>query len=52
MKVEKALNLWVDYVNKKRVILSITLYDCFNVGNVLLCVIYQLNLTVLQGITE
>ena len=45
MKVEKVLNFLVEDMNRKRVSLFITLY--FNVGNVLLCIIYQLNFTVL-----
>jgi len=52
MKEEKALNFWVEDVSIKRVILSITLCNFFNVGNVLLFVFYQLNLTVLQGIAK
>jgi len=49
MQVEKALNFWVEDMNRKRVSLFITLY--FNVGNVL-CVIYQLNFTVFMYVTQ
>ena len=52
MKVEKALNFWVEDMNRKRVPLFIILYKYFNVGNVLLCVICQLNLTLLQRGTK
>jgi hypothetical protein len=46
MKVEKSLNFWLEDKSRKRVPLFITFYYSFNVGYVLLCVIYQLNLTV------
>jgi hypothetical protein len=41
MKGERALNFWVEDMNRKSVPLFITHYYYFNVGNVLLCVIYQ-----------
>ena len=50
MKVENALNFWVEDMNRKRVPLFTTLH--FNVGNVLLCVIYQLNFTVFMYVTQ
>ena len=47
MKVEKALHFWVDDMNRKRAPLLLHfIITLFNVGNVLLCVIYQLNFTV------
>jgi phage portal protein BeeE len=52
MKVEKALNFWVEDVNRKRVPHFITLCYYFNVGNILLCVIYQLNFTVFMYVTR
>jgi D-hexose-6-phosphate mutarotase len=39
-------------MNRKRVPLFITLYYYFNIGNVLLCVIYQLNLNVLSAVLK
>jgi hypothetical protein len=52
MKVERALNFWVEDMNRKRVPLFITLYYYFNFVVVLLCVIYQLNLTVFTYVTR
>jgi hypothetical protein len=51
MNVEKALNFWVEDMNRKRVPLFIKLYNYFNFGNVLLFVIYRLNLTVFMYVT-
>ena len=43
MKVETALNLWVEDVNRKRVTLFniLVFYNYFNVGNALLCVTFN-----------
>jgi len=43
MKVEKALNFWVEDMNRKRVplIFILALYNFFNAGNALLCVIFN-----------
>ena len=48
MNLEKALNFWVEDINRKRVLHFITLHYYFNVGNVLLCVIYQISLPVFK----
>ena len=52
MKLKKTLNFWVEDMNRKRIPLFITLYYYFNVCNVLMCVIYQLNLTVFMYVTR
>ena len=52
MKMEKALNFWMEDMNRKRVPHFVTLCYYFNVGNVLLCVIYQLNLAVFMYVTR
>jgi len=52
MRVEKALNFWVQDMNGKSVHLFIAICYYFNVGNVLLCVIYQLNITVFMYVTR
>jgi len=52
MKAEKALKFWVEDMNKTRVpSLLHFIITLFNVGNVFLCVIYQLNFTVFMYVT-
>ena len=50
--LEEALNFCVSDTNIQRVSLFITLYIYLNVGNALLCVIYQLKLTVFHRSTK
>ena len=50
--VGKGLSFWVEDMSRMSVPLFIALYYYFNVSNVLLCVIYQLNLTVFMYVTR
>jgi len=52
MILEKALNFWLADTNIQRLPHFITLYNNFNVGNVLLCVIYQWKFTVFMYVTR
>ena len=49
MTVEEALNFWVEDMTRKGAPLFII--TLFYVGNVLLCVIYQLNFAVFMYVT-
>jgi len=53
MKVENVLNFWVDDMNRKRLpfFLLHFIITLFNVGNVLLRTIYQLNFTIFMYVT-
>jgi len=54
MKVEKGLKFWVEDMNRKRVTLFImlVLYNYFNVGTALPCVICQFNLAIFTYVTR
>jgi hypothetical protein len=49
-EVEQALKFWVEDMNIKKA--SLFIITLFNVGNVLLCVIYQLNFAVFMYVTH